>query len=269
MSETSTVTDGTQNESPLVLSEVDAGVGTLTLNRPDSLNILTREMIAALHGAVNSMLDDTNVRVIILAAQGRAFCAGHDLKEINGETEQDIASLFGACSEMTEAIRLSPKPVIAQVQGMAVAAGVQLVASCDLVMASSEAKFGTTGIKAGLFCSSPMVPLSRVVQPRKALEMLFTGDLVDAVEAERIGLINHVVEKEELAEATRNLADRIAANSGYSIRLGKQAFYQQLGLSPNAAYEVGRTAMVTNALAEDCLEGMTAFLEKRPPQYKH
>ena len=259
----------TSDTTPMVLTQVSEGIGTITLNRPDFLNILTRDMVGALHDALRAMYNHEEVRVIILAAQGKAFCAGHDLKEINGKPEAEIASLFGASSEMTDSIRQSSKPVIAQVQGVAVAAGCQLVASCDLVMAADGAKFGTTGIKAGLFCSVPMVPLSRVVQPRKALEMLFTGDVIDAEEAERIGLVNHVVPAEDLAARTMDLATRIAANSGYSIALGKQAFFRQLGLSTPEAYQVGREAMAANAVAEDCIEGMTAFIEKRPAKYKH
>ena len=189
--------------------------------------------------------------------------------EENPKNKEEINSLFSACSDMTESIGQGAKPVIAQVHAAAVAAGCQLVASCDLVMASSEAKFGTTGIKAGLFCSVPMVPLSRVVQPRKALELLFTGDVIDAQEAERIGLVNHVVAPDKLAEETRALAARIAAHSSFSITLGKQAFFRQMALNTHAAYELGREAMVSNALADDCIEGMSAFLEKRSPNYKH
>jgi len=264
---TQTITQPTEDTAPFVLTHQVQGIGTITLNRPGKLNILTREMIAAIHTAIHQMAEDAAVRVIILAAEGKAFCAGHDLKEILGQPEAEIASLFNTCKDMMEGIRLASKPVIASVQGVAVAAGCQLVASCDLVMASSLANFGTTGIKAGLFCSTPMVPISRVVQPRKALEMLFTGDLVDATAAEEMGLVNHVVAPEELMARTQDLAARIAANSPYAIGLGKEAFYRQLGINHQAAYEIGVKAMVMNTQAEEGKEGMTAFLEKRTPNF--
>ena len=254
---------------PLLLAEIDGGIGTLVFNRPGELNVLTMDMLQALGEQLAAWREEPAVRVIVLAGQGKAFSAGHDLKALAGAPADEVNALFDLCTEVMEAVRLHPKPVIARVQSLAVAAGCQLVASCDLAVASSEARFGTTGIKAGLFCSTPMVPLSRVVPTKKSLEMLLTGDLISSEEAERVGLLNRVVAPEDLEAATRDLAGRIAARSPYAVRLGKEAFHRQRSLDMAGAYGVGKEAMVTNILAEDGQEGIAAFLEKRPPSYKH
>ncbi len=255
-------------QGPPVLTEIAAGIGVLTMNRPQGLNLLTRDMIAALHEGLRAFGADKAVRVIVLAAKGRGFCAGHDLKAMADAPEAEMTALFSQCEEMMNGIRHLPKPVIAQVQGMAAAAGVQLVASCDLVMASSDARFGTTGVRAGLFCSVPMVPLSRIMKPRKALEMLFTGEPIGAEEAEAGGLVNHVAAPEALEAETRALAGKIAVHSPFAIGLGKEGFYEQIGLDYDAAYAVGKKNMVRNAVAPDGREGMHAFLEKRPPTWQ-
>lgn len=255
-------------EGPLVLSEIGEGIGVLTMNRPRGLNLLTEEMIAALDEGLRACEADKAVRVIVLAAKGRGFCAGHDLKAMADAPEAEVVALFTQCEAMMNGIRHLSKPVIAQVQGVAAAAGMQLVASCDLVTASSEAKFGTTGIRSGLFCSLPMVPLSRVMNPRKALELLLTGELIGAEEAEAGGLVNRVAAPEALEGETRALAGKIAVHSPYAIGLGKEGFYEQIGLEYDAAYAVGKRNMVRNTVAPDGREGMHAFLEKRPPNWQ-
>ncbi|MCH8842174.1 MAG: enoyl-CoA hydratase [SAR324 cluster bacterium] len=258
----------TGNE-PLVLCEHKDGVAILTLNRPDKRNTLSRQMLVSLRDIFDAIRDDPDVRVVILGANGTVFSSGHDMKEVLGNNRDGIESLFSLSTGVMEAIRLSPKPVIAQVQGLATAAGCQLVASCDLAVAASSAGFQTPGVHIGLFCSTPMVPLSRAVPLKKAMEMLLTGEAISAEEAYRVGLVNHVVPPEELAAATMQLAQKIIPFSSYTIALGKQAFYKQLALDQSSAYEVGKEAMVRNALAEDAHEGMSAFLEKRQPRWKH
>ncbi|HKI98733.1 MAG TPA: enoyl-CoA hydratase [bacterium] len=255
-------------EAPLLLTAIEGGIGTITFNRPAQLNVLTRAMLTALGAQLAAWREERAVRVIVLAGQGKAFSAGHDLRELAEVPRTDVESLFALCTEVMETVRLHPKPVIAQVQGVAAAAGCQLVASCDLAVASEQARFGTTGIKAGLFCSTPMVPLSRVVPHKKALELLLTGDLIDAQEAERAGLVNHVVPHETLAEAARDLAGRIAARSPYAVRLGKAAYYRQQGQEMAEAYRIGTQAIVDNTLAPDGQEGIAAFLTKRDPRYQ-
>ena len=268
MTDLHTPTAPAAGEPPLLLTDVSAGIGTITFNRPQQLNVLTRAMLTALAAQLETWREERAVRVIVLAGQGKAFSAGHDLKELSDTPREDVQSLFDLCTDAMEAVRLHPKPVIAQVGGIAAAAGCQLVASCDLAVASDQACFGTTGIKAGLFCSTPMVPLSRVVPHKKALEMLLTGDLIDAAEAERVGLVNRVVPHEALANATRDLAERIVGRSPYAVQLGKAAYYRQRALDVAEAYEVGKEAIVRNTLAPDGQEGIAAFLEKREPNYR-
>ncbi|MDH4248699.1 MAG: enoyl-CoA hydratase [Deltaproteobacteria bacterium] len=256
------------NARPLVRYAAAEGIARITLDQPGSLNVLSLAMLTALRDALDLARTDASVRVILLGAVGKAFSGGHDLKELAGRPAEEVKALFAFCTEVMERIRLHPKPVIAQVQGVAAAAGCQLVATCDLAVAAQSARFGTTGIKAGLFCSTPMVPLARVVPAKKSLEMLLTGDLISAEEAETAGLVNRVVPDSELETATMALARRIAANSPFAIRLGKEAFYRQLPLGHAEAYGIGTPAMVGNVLAEDGQEGIRAFLDKRPPQYK-
>jgi enoyl-CoA hydratase/carnithine racemase len=255
-------------EQPLVLRETVDGVAILTLNHPEKRNALSRAMLSRLKEHLARVAADANVRAVILRAEGPVFSAGHDLRELVGGAEEDYASLFGLCTEVMETVRKLPQPVIAQVQGLATAAGCQLVATCDLVVAAEGASFATPGVKIGLFCTTPGVALSRAVTPRKALEMLLTGSPMTARDAERAGLVNRVVPAERLAEETMKLARQVVTASAYTVGLGKRAFYQQVELDRPAAYEAAQKVMVENALAADAQEGMRAFLEKRTPRWE-
>jgi enoyl-CoA hydratase/carnithine racemase len=255
-------------DKPLVLCDIADHIATLTLNHPEKRNALSRAMLTALGHELTRIASDAQVRVVILRAEGPVFSAGHDLRELVGGTEEDYAALFALCSEVMEAIRNLPQPVIAQVHGVATAAGCQLVASCDLAVASDDATFATPGVKIGLFCTTPAVALARAVTPKKAMEMLLTGTPIKAADAERIGLVNRVVPADQLAEETLRLARQIASASAYTVALGKGAFYEQLPLDYPEAYEAAGKVMVENALAEDAQEGMRAFLEKRAPSWK-
>jgi enoyl-CoA hydratase/carnithine racemase len=251
----------------MVLYDVQEGVGFLTLNHPEKRNALSLAMLSTLRDRLRQCAEDASARIVILRANGPAFSAGHDLRELVGANEEDDARLFAICTEVMEAIRKLPKPVIAQVHGVATAAGCQLAATCDLVVAAETATFATPGVKIGLFCSTPGVALSRAVAPKHAMEMLLTGAAISAQEAYRIGLVNRVVPAERLAEETLSLARQIIAASGRTLALGKGTFYAQLPLDHEAAYEVAQKAMVANALTPDAQEGMRAFLEKRPPRW--
>jgi len=251
----------------LVLYEVVDGVAVLTLNHPEKRNALSRAMLECLKGQLDRIAADPNVRVVILRAAGPVFSSGHDLRELADGTEADHVSLFALCTEVMETIRKLPRPVIAQVQGLATAAGCQLAATCDVVIASEDAAFATPGVKIGLFCTTPGVALSRAVPPKKAMEMLLTGTPISAAAAERAGLVSRVVAKETLEEETMKLARHDAAASPRTVALGKQAFYQQLPLDRPAAYELAQRVMVKNAAIPDAQEGMRAFLEKRPPRW--
>jgi enoyl-CoA hydratase/carnithine racemase len=255
--------------SQLVLREVtNDGVCVITLNHPEKRNALSRELLAALLELLDQTSADENVKVVIINANGPVFSAGHDLRElVNGNTHE-YDSLFAICTDVMENIRTMRQPVIAQVHGVATAAGCQLVASCDLVMASEHATFATPGVKIGLFCTTPAVALARAIMPKKAMEMLLTGDSITAPEAERLGLINRVVAADRLAEETLALAKQIAASSAETIALGKQAFYVQLPLDYPQAYEFAQKVMVNNAEMDDAQEGMKAFLEKRKPRWR-
>jgi len=241
-------------------------IGIITLNNPQKRNVLSR---AAL-GQLIQRLDEaeaSGVRVVILASTGPVFSAGHDLAEIVAASDAERASLFALCSQTMRMVRELSLPVIAQVQGLATAAGCQLVATCDLVIASEAASFATPGIKIGLFCSTPAVALSRTIGPKKAMEMLLTAEPVPAHEAERIGLVNRVVAADALAETTLALAAQIASASPHTIGLGKRAFYDQLGLDVDRAYQLTEDIMVKNAASHDAVEGMQAFLQRRPPRW--
>lgn len=252
----------------LVLFEVVDRIAILTLNHPEKRNPLSRAMLTALKENLDRIATDDAVRAVIICAAGSAFSAGHDLREMAGASEQEHRALFALCSDVMEAIRKLPKPVIAEVQGIATAGGCQLVASCDLVVASENATFATPGVKIGLFCTTPAVPLVRVVPTKKAMEMLLTGEPISAREAERIGLVNRVVEPERLHEEAMKLARQIISASADTLAIGKRAFYQQLPLDFPAAYQFASGVMVENALAPDAQEGIRAFLKKRPPQWK-
>jgi len=248
--------------------QLDDGIGFITLNRPEKRNALSKNLMAEMIDLLKSIKTDRQVRVVILRAEGPAFSSGHDLSEMLEGDAVFYREVFDACTEMMEAIRALPQPVIAQVQGMATAAGCQLVASCDLAVASREARFATPGVRIGLFCHTPQVPLSRAVGQKKALEMLLTGRPISAEEAERLGLVNKVVPAERLAEETLTLAKDIAQASPLTLALGKKSFYRQIELDEHGAYDYAKEMMALNALTEDAREGISAFLNKRTPQWK-
>src|SRR5580704_17524043 len=246
-----------------LVRSTDGQLGIITLNRPERRNALSLELMLELISCLNEMAAETNIRAIILAASGRVFSAGHDLSEMVGRTVNDYRRLFDVCTELMMKIQSVPQPVIAQVQGVATAAGCQLVATCDLAIASDQAAFGTPGVKIGLFCTTPMVALSRAVGRKRAMEMLLTGKLVDAATAAEWGLVNRVVPSAELEAATRELACKIAQASSFTVALGKQAYYAQIDLDQPKAYAYAKEVMTLNALAQDAQEGISAFLEKR------
>ena len=255
-------------EKPIVLYELTDRIAILTLNHPEKRNALSRAMLESLKEHLARIAADHSVKVVILRAAGPVFSAGHDLRQLVGGDEKEYASLFALCTDVMEAIRKLPQPVIAQVHGVATAAGCQLVATCDLVVAAEDASFATPGVKIGLFCTTPAVALARAVTPKKAMEMLLTGSAISAREAEQAGLVNRVVPSARLVEETMKLAQQICAASSYTVALGKKAFYEQLPLDRPAAYEVAQKAMVKNAVAADAQEGMRAFLEKRAPKWE-
>jgi enoyl-CoA hydratase/carnithine racemase len=244
------------------------GVVTLSLNRPDQRNALSRELMRELSVAFTALGEDPEVRVVVLAGRGPAFCAGHDLSEMLGLELADYRELFELCGHVMTAIHELPQPVIARVHGMATAAGCQLVAACDLVVASSEARFATPGVKIGLFCTTPMVEVARSIGRKRALEMLLTGTPIDAETAAAWGLVNRVVAPGELEAATDELARRIGSASSLTVGIGKRAFYRQIDLGIDAAYNLCEEVMSENATAEDAQEGMSAFLEKRRPTWR-
>jgi enoyl-CoA hydratase/carnithine racemase len=236
----------------------DAGVATLTLNRPDRYNTLSASMIEALSCALADIAADDTVKVVVIAARGRAFSTGHDLKDMRANrSEAYYTQLLSDCSRMMH-----------KVQGIATAAGCQLVSTCDLAIAGKSARFATSGINYGVFCATPGVALSRVVARKHALEMLFTGDFIDADTAAVIGLVNRTVDDADLDEEVRCLADRIASQSRFAIRLGKASFYNQVNQPLDAAYRCASADLVRNLLADDGIEGLDAFFEKRPPRWR-
>ncbi len=241
----------------------------LTLNRPRQLNALSREVIEALQEHLEAVEKDPAVRVVVLAGAGSAFCAGHDLKEMRAIGDRDaLKALFRQCSRMMMTLRGLPQPVIARVHGLATAAGCQLVAMCDLVVAAESATFAVSGIDVGLFCSTPGVALSRQIDRKHALEMLLTGDFIDARAAERRGLVNRVVPADRLDEEIERLAASITAKSAAAVASGKRLFYEQAELGIEAAYERAAEVMARDMMSEDAGEGIDAFLEKRAPQWK-
>jgi enoyl-CoA hydratase/carnithine racemase len=261
--------------SPLLLrADTGHGVTTLTLNRAASRNALSVAMLGALADGFAQVAADPRVRVVILAADGPVFSAGHDLREITAHRDDPdggrdfFEAAMQRCARVMQAIVALPQPVIAQVQGVATAAGCQLVATCDLAVASDQARFCTPGVDIGLFCSTPAVALSRAVAAKPALEMLLTGEMIGAAEAQRIALVNRVVPHADLAEATMALATQVAARSSHTVRLGKAAFHRQRGLPLAEAYEQCAAVMTENLLAEDAIEGIGAFLGKRKPVWK-
>lgn len=259
---------------PLILTEAVHGIVTLTLNRPASYNALSCDMLAALRDAFRRLKDDRTARVVILRGAGKAFCAGHDLKEMQAaragadKGRAFFGDLFDRCAEVMQMIPALPQPVIAEVQGIATAAGCQLVASCDMAVAAEGTRFGVNGVNIGLFCSTPMVALTRNVAPKVAFEMLTTGQFIGAARAAEVGLVNRVVPAERLTEETAALAATLAAKLTAAVRIGKRAFYDQIGLPLEAAYDHAGRVMVENMLWRDTDEGIAAFLEKRAPDWK-
>jgi enoyl-CoA hydratase/carnithine racemase len=249
---------------PVLLREEDGGVVRLTLNRPDARNALSRGLMAALQEELACIREDRAARVVVLAGAGPAFCAGHDLREMRSEPRRECyQQLFEQCSRLMQAITALPQPVIARVHGVATAAGCQLVATCDLAVAAKGARFATPGVNIGLFCSTPMVALSRNVGRKQAMEMLLLGELIDATTAQRLGLINRVVEGSSLDEEVAGIARAIVGKSPMTLRIGKEAFYRQLESPVAEAYDYASRVMVENMLARDAEEGIDAFLEKR------
>lgn len=246
---------------------VDGVIGRLTLDRPERINALSLDMISDVMSALGELSGDPAVQVIIVDAAGRGFSVGHDLAEMIDRDRPFFDDLFAKCSLLMQRIQQIPQPVIAKVHGMAAAAGCQLVAACDLVVASEEARFGTTGLKVGLFCSTPMVPLSRAIGRKRALEMLLTGETISAEQAAAWGLVNRVVPADELETAAVELAETIAGYSAEVIGLGKAAFYTQLEMAESDAYEMAKDVIAGNAMIADGQEGMKAFLEKRRPSW--
>ena len=255
--------------APILLRHTGDGVATLTLNRPEARNALSMALMAGLEQALAHIAADRSVKVVVLAAHGPAFCAGHDLKEMQGLDGRDaVAAVFALCSRVMTAIVRLPQPVIAQVHGMATAAGCQLVASCDLAYAADSARFATPGVNIGLFCSTPMVALSRAIGRKPAMEMLLSGQPIDAATAQAWGLINHAVPPSLLAAEVAAMAALIAAKSSHAVRLGKDAFYRQLEMGLDDAYGHAAAVMTANMLASDAAEGIDAFLGKRPPRWE-
>jgi len=246
----------------------EGGTATITLNRPEKRNALSLELMEELISALEQLGAEPEVRAIVVEGAGPAFSAGHDLGEMVARDATFYERLFDVCTVMMETIHRVPQPVIAKVHAMATAAGCQLVASCDLVVAAADAKFATPGVKIGLFCSTPMVPISRAVGRKRALQLLLTGDPIDAQTAADWGLVNLVVPAGELDAAVAALVEKIARSSPLTVGIGKEAFYRQVDESEHGAYELMRKVMAGNALAGDAQEGMSAFLEKRPPEWR-
>jgi enoyl-CoA hydratase/carnithine racemase len=250
-----------------ILLEREGAAAVVTLNRPERRNALSLQMLQELTLCFRSIGEDAEVRAVILRANGPAFSAGHDIAEMAGRDGAFYRELFEACTVLMETVQSIPQPVIAQVHATATAAGCQLVASCDLAVAAVEARFATPGVKIGLFCSTPMVALSRAVGARRAMEMLLTGEAISAEEALAAGLVNRVVPAAELAATTRALAAKIASSSPFVVAIGKAAFYRQLQMPQPLAYDYAQDVMAMNARAADAQEGFQAFLQKRSPKW--
>ena len=256
-------------DSPYIINQREQGIVTLTLNRGDRFNPLSEEMLAALQTEIDAIAKDSSVRLVVLAARGKAFCAGHDLKQMRAEpSTMYYKELFHRCSKLMLAIQQMPQPVIARVHGLATAAGCQLVAMCDLAVASTDASFAVSGVNYGLFCSTPSVGLSRNVPRKQAMEMLLTGEFIDAHAAKERGLVNRVVSPELLDSEISLLAKSIITKPAVAIAMGKQLFYRQLEMGIAAAYQLAGENMACNMMDEAALEGVQAFIEKRPPSWK-
>jgi len=264
----------TTEAEPILLVNTDGPKATLTLNRPKQRNSLSEALMREIGDQLAVLSGDSSVKVIVIAANGPAFCAGHDLKELTAHRADDdrgrdyYAQIMAQCSAMMQAIVNCPKPVIARVQGIATAAGCQLVASCDLAVAADTARFATPGVNIGLFCSTPMVALSRNLPRKQAMEMLLMGEMIDASQAEQWGLINRSVPEDKLDETLASFTDKLGEKSALTISIGKPAFYDQLEMDLKSAYKFASDVMVRNMLAYDAEEGINAFIEKRDPVWK-
>lgn len=259
----------TATDQAVLLREDRDNIAYLTLNRPNQFNALSEELLDALHNTLDAIAEDENVRVVVLAGNGRAFCAGHDLKQMRTQSERDyFQRLFNHCGQVMTRITSLPQPVIARVHGIATAAGCQLVASCDLAIAEEGSRFAVSGINVGLFCGTPSVPLSRNVGRKQAMEMLLTGGFISAQEAAAQGLINRAVPLEQLDEEVLKLARTICGKSRASIAHGKAMYYKQLEMGVEQAYEFASAAMADNMMFEDVSEGIDAFTAKRPPNWQ-
>ena len=265
----STSTD-TLTPAPVLLRSDDDGIATLTLNRPAQYNALSEELLVSLQCELDQIAQDETLRVVVIGAEGKAFCAGHDLKEMRASEDRAVhQALFERCGRMMISINRLPQPVIARVNGIATAAGCQLVANCDLAIAAEDARFAVSGINVGLFCSTPAVPLSRNLLRKQAMQMLLTGDFISAEQAKAYGLVNEVVAATELGSATQALAAKIAAKSAHSIRLGKEMFYRQLQMDLADAYAYASERMACNMDSYDAREGIDAFIQKRRPEWQN
>ena len=254
----------------LVVNESSGGVATITLNRPKQFNALSEELLGALQQTLEDVAADTAIRVVVLASKGKAFCAGHDLKQMRATpAEAYYQSLFTMCSRMMMTINQMPQPVIARVHGLATAAGCQLVAACDLAVAADTATFATSGIRVGLFCATPAVSVSRNLTRKHALELLLTGEFIDAATAAKQGLINRAVPPDQLDATVQWFVQSILAKSDAAVRIGKKAFYEQIEMGMADAYEHASATMARNMMSADASEGIDAFLQKRPPSWSH
>ena len=257
------------DQEPTLLRDDSEGICTLTLNRPLQYNALSGQLLGELQQAMDDIKNDKQIRVVIIAAKGKAFCPGHDLKEMRSSEDRSFhQALFSQCGDLMLSINRLPQPVIAQVHGIATAAGCQLVANCDLAVATEDARFAVSGIHVGLFCSTPAVPLSRNLPRKQAMQMLLTGDFISAQTALQYGLVNEVVNADDLETATRDLAKKIVAKSAHAITLGKEMFYQQLNMDLADAYAYASERMACNMDSEDAREGIDAFIEKRKPEWR-
>jgi enoyl-CoA hydratase/carnithine racemase len=261
--------DTTRTGEPLLLRSDAGGIATLTLNRPRNYNALSEELLTELQSALEAIEKDESARVVVIAGNGPAFCAGHDLKQMRATPRKDYYDkLFAQCSRFMLTLARIPQPVIARVHGIATAAGCQLVAACDLAVASDAAKFATSGINVGLFCSTPAVPVSRNIPRKQAMEMLLTGEFIDAATAKALGLINRAVPADRLDAEVKALANAIIAKSSVAVTTGKRMFYKQIEMGMKQAYDYAAEVMACNMMAEDVGEGIDAFMQKREPVWK-
>ncbi len=259
----------TTQDELLLRSDAD-GIATLTLNRPGQYNALSEELLTVIQNTLEEIEHDSSVRVVVIAANGPAFCAGHDLKQMRANPRKDYYdSLFAMCSRFMLTLARIPQPVIARVHGLATAAGCQLVAACDLAIAAESAKFATSGINYGLFCSTPSVALARNVSRKQAAEMLFTGEFIDAATAKQFGLVNRVVALDDLDAEIKAMAGAIISKSAVAVATGKKMFYKQIELGMAQAYDYAAEVMACNMMADDASEGIDAFIEKRSPEWRH